>query len=84
MDTLNLPVKKLKLIFDKNANVVAYGEPDTKKLEEEYKQIKRKKQIISIIGPVPKIAYSLTIIFNEESFDLYAQSIVASSILKNK
>ncbi len=54
MNEINPPMKKVTLIFDKDANVVANCEADMKKLEEEYDQIKRKKQALSIFGPVSK------------------------------
>ncbi len=83
MDILNPPMKKLTLIFDKDANVVAYGEPDMKKLEEEYEQIKRKKQALSVLGPVSKKSYDLIVNYTENSIpNIELQSIVASSIIK--
>ena len=48
MDEIDPPMKKVTLIFDKDADVVAVCEVDMKKLEEEYEQIKRKKQTLSI------------------------------------
>ena len=83
MDEIDPPMKKVTLIFDKDADVVAVCEADMKKLEEEYEQIKRKKQALSIFGPVSKKTYDLIINYSEDDTpNIELQSIVASSVIK--
>lgn len=83
MDEIDPPMKKVTLIFDKDANVVANCEADMKKLEEEYDQIKRKKQALSIFGPVSKKPYDLIIKYSEDGTpNIELQGIVASSVIK--
>ena len=58
-------------------------EENMKKLEEEYEQIKRKKQALSIFGPVSKKPYDLIINYSEDDTpNIELQSIVASSVIK--
>ena len=83
MDEIDPPMKKVTLIFDKDADVVAVCEADMKKIEEEYEQIKRKKQALSIFGPVSKKPYDLIINYSEDDTpNIELQSIVASSVIK--
>jgi len=82
MDEIDPPMKKVTLIFDDDANVVANCEADMNKLEEEYEQIKRRKQTLSILGPVSNKVYNLIIEYNEDSPNIDMQSVVATSIFK--
>ncbi len=83
LDTLNPPVKKCKLIFDKDANVVANLEPDIKKLEEEYEQLKGRRKSLSLFGPISKRIYELHLEIPEDSIsDIQIQSTVATSVIQ--
>ena len=45
--------------------------------------MKRRKQILSIFGPVSNKAYNFIIEYNEDSPNIDMQSVVATSILKS-
>ena len=83
MDTLDPPVKTCKLIFDKDASVIATLEADTKKLEQEYEQLKKVKKTLPFLGPVSKKSYDIQLEMPEDNIpDIQIQGAVASSLIK--